>query len=614
MADITASLRLRFFADTSPLKQALGTLRDTARVASGGSISNALGLDKSKSAFKLGADINQAAGAMEGFKARLDSLTRGPIDRFKEFELVMARVKARTDGITDGSFARLKAAAEQAGASTMFTATEAAEGLFELSGAGLSAEQQVNALVPTLRLAQSGQVSLADAAALSVNTMAQFGLSVKDLPMVNDVLNQAANASTISLANLGDTFKYVGPIASKAGLDLKAAGTYTALLGNAGIVGSSAGTALRAMLSRLATQSPRAKKALQEVGLSGKDAAAGLRDPIKFLRQLSDGFASKGMDDAKQLSILMRVFGDEAGPAVAALVDAGSKLGADGSTNFDRMAKTMDNFAGSTDRANAAIEATSSAKIDQFESSLEALSIQMGENFAPSLLQMQKDLAPVVEGFGNWVRENPRLVSTLGRVLILTSGVLAVLIPLTLGVGALVTSWGVLGPVIRGSLLPLRMFGALLSGTTITNGVSSIATLGTTWATTAGKMRVGVGIAAAAFAGWQLGTLLDDWTAKFFGLREATLSAWLAVEAGESKGFNEFVAGAADMVGWSGLADAARQNQQINETRTRVDQRGLPPQQTPPPVKVDVVVEDKRTVVKQTTGRNTPNTLRTGSN
>jgi TP901 family phage tail tape measure protein len=628
MASITAALRLRFFADDSPLRQAISTMRQASAAAGG--MRGSLGFDKSAKAFQLAGNINQAASSMQSYKMQLDQVTQGPIQDFADFEMMMARVKSRTDNITPRGFAELEAAAKQAGASTMFTATQAAEGLFELSGAGLSAEQQIAALTPTLQLAQSGQVSLAQAASLAVNTMAQYGLTVKDLPMVNDLLNQAANASTIGLSELGDTFQYVGPIAQKAGLDLKQSATFAALLGNAGIVGSSAGTSLRAMLARLATQSPRATKALREVGMSGKDAARGLEDPIGFLKDLGEGFANKKLDSAKQLSVLMRVFGDEAAPAVAALLDAGTKLTADGTTGFDKMSKTMENYAGSTQRAASAIESTNAAKLEEFKSGLEGLSIELGQNFAPALVQMQKDLGPVVQGFGTWIKENPRLVSTIGRVMVTTSGLLAVMIPLAMGVASAVTIWGTLGPAVRLAFVPLRAAGGLLTALR-----TQLLATGTAAGTMGAMMTGAVGLGAAAFAGWQLGTLLDGWTAKMLGLREATLSAFLAVETAESGGMNAAIESFAETWGLTDLANAARANQQITESRPRTSQRGvLNPTdltggvegsgierrntRTPsevPQVNVKVDIEDKRTVVKQTTsGGGGGTTLRTGSN
>lgn len=624
MASITASLRLRFFADDAPLRQAIGTMRQAASVAAGmdgrkqkkqEEPDGMLGLGKSKKAFALAGNINQAASAMQGFKATLDSLTRGPIDKFAEFETMMARVKARTDNVSDDSFAKLKKAAEDAGASTAFTATEAAEGLFELSGAGLTAEQQVAALPAVLNLALSAQMGLGQATSIATNTMAQFGLTVKDIPTISDELNQAANLSTISLSDLGQTMKYVGPVAAAAGLSLRTTATMAALLGNAGIQSDQAGTSLRGMLLGLAAPSKKAGEALKKVGLSSKAMAEGVKDPIAFLQKLGGAFQSKKMDAAARLGVVTKIFGRETASAVMSLIDAGMTMDAAGKTAFDNMSEGMTRAEGSTNKLAETLSNTTGGKIEAFKSSLEALTIQLGENFAPALLQMQRDLGPVIEKFGSWIKENPRLVSTLGRVMILTSGILAVLIPFTLGIGALVSAYGVLGPVIRGVLIPLRMFGGMLAGTQtgpFANGLRQVNTLGQTWSTTAGKMSVGVGIVSAAFAGWELGGQLDVLIAKFFGLREATLSAWAAIELAESKGFNDTIASFADTVGWSSLGDAARANNAINETRTRQDQRGMG---TPPPVKVDVTVEDKRTVVKQTMGKaDSGQTLRTGTN
>lgn len=628
MAALTTQLRLIFTAPTGPIVQAIGKMRELRGAAAqffqqsrndkgqfmpsqfqklGGDI-----FGPSAGAFRVASHIGQAAGAMQQFRSQLDGVTRGPIDKFAQFELMMARVKGRTDNITGAGFEALKKAAADAGATTSFTATEAAEGLFELAGAGLTVQQQIAALNPVLRLAQASQMGLGQTSAIATNTMAQFGLSVSEIPYISDILNTAANASTIELGELGDTMKYAGTLAKNAGLDLKQTATFAALLGNAGITGSMAGTSLRAMLGRLANASPRAKKALAEVGLSAKDMAKGVKDPISFFKQLDGAFKNKKFDEQKRLSALMRIFGDEAASGVASLLDAGAKADAKGLTAFDRMAVSMDGYSGSVERFASTVENTTAGKLKIFESQVDALQMQLGEAFVPALMDITKAIGPVIQDLGAWAKENPRLIATMGRLALGASAMLAVLGPLALGISSVITVWGVFGPAFRLGLLPIRGAGSALGAL-----AGRLDAMPGKFGSAAGAFTRFTAITGAAFAGWEVGTILDEALGKLLKLRGGLVSTEAALQMGESGGFNDLIGGIGNVTGIQAIKDVAEGNRQANANKLAAEREAQARAGAggPATAEIDVKISDERTIVatKTAAGAKVHKPMRTGS-
>lgn len=351
------------------------------------------------------------------------------------------------------------------------------------------------------------------------------------------------------------------------------------------------------MLASLAHQAPRAQKALASVGISGKEAGAALQDPISFLGKLNEKFQTKGFDEAKRLSVLVRVFGREVAPAAAALLEAGSAVGADGSTAFERMQVAMDNAKGSTERFARTVENTTSGKLKLFESQMDAIKVQLGEAFVPTLHDLTRALGPVITDLGGWIKENPRLTATLGRVAIGAAGVLGALASLGLAVSSFVSASVVLGPVLRTSLIPLRLYGAGL-GKLATKLDGTETRLGRTGA----AFTRFAGVASAALAGWEVGRFLDEALGKMLALRGGMVSTELALQAGESQGFNTAMLNIAETFGIDSLKEVAQGNMQTTELRenmarerkSREDRAAKPP---PAEVAVNVQVKDERTIV-----------------
>jgi TP901 family phage tail tape measure protein len=228
-----------------------------------------------------------AAGAMRTALASVGGalVLGGAIRTLAEFEQSMATVKAVT-GATEDQFRQMTEVAKDLGATTRFTASQAADGLLMLARAGLSAEQAMAALPDTLNLAQSGALDLGDAADIVTNVLSGMRLEVDDLTRVGDVLTKVANNANTDVQQLGVAFSYAAPIANQFGLSLEETAGVLGTFSNNGIKAERAGTSLNNILSKLHTRSNQGSDILAKYSLTYDDLDVTINGLLPVLRKL----------------------------------------------------------------------------------------------------------------------------------------------------------------------------------------------------------------------------------------------------------------------------------------------------------------------------------------
>src|SRR5690606_17188308 len=232
-----------------------------------------------------------------------------------DFEASMNRVKAVT-GATGKDFDALVEQAKQLGKTTQFSASEAADAMGFLAMAGFKVDEIMTALPGVLNLAAAGQLDLAEAADIASNILSGYGLEVAEINRLNDVLAKTFTSANVDMRMLGESFKYVGPVAASAGLQFEEVAAAVGLLGNAGIQGSEAGTALRGSIARLLKPTAEVSDTLKRLGVNVVDSRGELPPLVDINRQLEQAGATT--------ADMMTIFGLEAGPAMQALVSQGS--------------------------------------------------------------------------------------------------------------------------------------------------------------------------------------------------------------------------------------------------------------------------------------------------
>ena len=247
-----------------------------------------------------------------------------------DFEQAMARTKAvaftgknkspEQKAADEAAFAQLEAQARQLGRDTQYTATQAANSQEMLARAGFKSDEIISAMPGLLSMAAAEGMDLATAADIAASTLRGFNMEADQSGRVADVLAQMSAASNSSIAGLGESMKYVAPVASGLGVSVEETAAMLGVMANAGIKGSQAGTALRAAFTRLAKEPKAVEKALSALGIATRDAQGRMRKMPGLMQELSQKM--KGMGEADQMQYLTNIFGQEAASGMLAVMRA----------------------------------------------------------------------------------------------------------------------------------------------------------------------------------------------------------------------------------------------------------------------------------------------------
>ncbi|MWL87145.1 phage tail tape measure protein [Cupriavidus sp. SW-Y-13] len=367
-----------------------------------------------------------------------------------EYNAEMSRVQAlsRLDKNSE-AFQALRAQSRHLGATTSFTATQAAEGQGFLAMAGFTPDEIIKAMPGTLAMAKAGTTDLGVAADISSNVMSGFGLEADQMGRVSDVLTMAFTSSNTTLQMLGDTMKYAGPVAKAAGMSFEQAAATAGLLGNAGIQGSQAGTTLRAMILRLASPTSKASKALGELGVSSLDLKGNVRDIPSILSDVAAQTEKMGSGD--RLGYLKRIFGEEPAAGMAELIER------QGTKGIDKYTQILTESAGTANRVAATMADNLKGDLQTLESAWQDLGISVSDTVDKPLRSVTQTITDAIRTVSQWTKENPELAGTLAKVAIGLGVLFAALgtISLTLAavlvpMAAIKVAFGVLG--VKGSL------------------------------------------------------------------------------------------------------------------------------------------------------------------
>lgn len=326
--------------------------------------------------------LTDLGGLALGFGAAAAAGVALAVSKFAEFDQQMSYVDAATHE-TSANMALLRDAALEAGASTVFSATESAGAIEELAKAGVStADILAGALTGSLDLAAAGGLGVARAAEISSTALNQFGLSGDQASHVADVLAAGAGKAMGSVDDLANGLKFVGPVAAAMGVSLEETTGVLALFAQQGIIGEQAGTSLRGVLSSLTSPSAQARKEIERLGLTLYDSEGNFLGLRNAAGELSQAYTQ--MDGASRDASLGIIFGRETVTAATALY----KAGASGVTEWteavddsgyaaDTARRRLDNLAGDVEALGGAMDTaliqTGGAANDMLRSTVQVL-------------------------------------------------------------------------------------------------------------------------------------------------------------------------------------------------------------------------------------------------
>lgn len=353
-----------------------------------------------------------------------------------DFEIGMSKVQAltRLDKNSD-DYKMLRNQARELGATTVFTANDVAQGQAFYAMAGFKPEQIKNAMAGTLSMSLAGDIDLATTADIGSNILTGFKLSSDEMNQVSDTLVATFTRSNVNLSMLGDTMKYVAPVAAGLGVDIETAAVAAGKLGDAGIQGSMAGTSLRAILGRLAEPPKQAAEALTKLGIKTRDAKGNLRELPAILAELDK--KSQKMGTAQRAGLFKHIAGEEAFSALSVLVDKS------GSGELQNMIAEIKAAKGEAEKVAKTMTDNLDGDLKNLTSAWEDVGIQIFGGADSPLRDITKQVTNLISRFGNWAKKNPEIVKTLTMI--------------TLGLGAVLAVGGSISLMIAAMIAPLAM-------------------------------------------------------------------------------------------------------------------------------------------------------------
>lgn len=312
------------------------------------------------------------------------------VQTYADFEAAMSEAKA-ISGATSEEFAQLTDKANQMGAVTKFTASESAEAFKYMAQAGWDAKEMMDGIEGLMSLAAASGEDLGTTSDIVTDALTAFGMSAKESGRFADVMAMAANATNTDVAKMGDTFKYVAPVAGALGYSIEDTAVAIGLMANNGIKASQAGTSLRSLLTNLTHPVGQAEDAINDLGISITNADGSVKPLSQTLQELRSKFGA--LSEAERAQYAAMLAGQEGMSGLLAIVNASDQ-------DFADLTEQINNSSGAAQEMADIMMDNLAGKFELFTGALDSMKMSLGERFKPYLmdaLEWLTDKVPDVE-------------------------------------------------------------------------------------------------------------------------------------------------------------------------------------------------------------------------
>lgn len=414
---------------------------------------------------KIMGSLNEASSAGKKTRKQLDTIGKGltktgntltktvtlpivglavaGVKSAADFEKSMSNVRAVADA-SDEEFSDLTETAKLLGRTTLYTATEVADGMTEVAKAGWSAKDITVGMEGILNAAMASGESIEDVATITANAITSFkglngemGLTAGDAQKVADILTYAANATTTDVMEIGNAFQYVAPSAASMGFNIEETTTAIAAMASAGIEGSVAGTTLKSTLTNLVK--PKVQKTLEDLGVEVTDQKGNFLSLNEIIGNMRDGFAD--LTQEEKLYYAYSIAGKTGQSGLLQLLSFSSDA-------YNELSDSMYAAGGTSEDTAKIMGDNLEGKILLFKSALEGLAIEITEDILPKLTELVDKGTELVTAFTEMDPEQQDMIlkwvafaAALGPVL----SILGKIVSFASAVGGLVANLSMIG-------------------------------------------------------------------------------------------------------------------------------------------------------------------------
>ncbi len=416
----------------------------------------------------------QLAGTVGAMAAAGAAIYNGPVKKAAEFEQQMSTVKSLIgdvgkkelsaviktadkmgisfkEGSNNAGTAMniLAAKAKDMGAKTKFTAKEAGEAMQFMAVAGWNTSEVLGGISGVMNLAAASNADLGTTSDIVTDSIENFGLTAKDAQHFVDVMAQTARKSNTDVLKLGESYKYVSPVAKAMGYSVEDINVALGLMANSGIKASAGGTALRTLLTNMAKPTEAMQGAMEKLGVSLDDGHGNMKTFAEVMKDLRSGFGKlqispkeckkalselnagleKGEVTQKQYDkslqdLTKRAFGAEGAIKAEAAATLAGKEGMSGLLAIINASdKTFKDLTNDINNADGTAEEMAKIQLDNFngqitlmQSAWDALQTELGTLLLPTLTKIIKTVTDVMGVVTDFVKKNPETVKMIAKV------------------------------------------------------------------------------------------------------------------------------------------------------------------------------------------------------
>lgn len=322
-----------------------------------------------------------------------------------DFEAGMSEVKA-ISGVTGESFTQLENKAIQMGAKTKFSASESAQAMKYMAMAGWDAKEMMSGISGVMDLAAASGEDLATTSDIVTDALTAFGLQANDSAHFADILARASSRSNTNVGLMGETFKYVAPVAGALGYSAEDCAVAIGLMANAGIKGSRAGTALRSMLTRLAKPTDDVATAMDKYSISLTDAEGNMKPMSTLLSDLRDRFST--LSEAEKAQLAATLAGQEGMSGLLAIVNASN-------SDFNNLTNSINNCDGAASEMAKTMQDNLKGSITIFKSTAESAAISIGKKLTPEVRKFVDQGTKLITKFNNMSDAEQENIIKIGK-------------------------------------------------------------------------------------------------------------------------------------------------------------------------------------------------------
>lgn len=352
-----------------------------------------------------------------------------------DFESGMSKVSS-ISGATGGELDKLSKKAKEMGAKTKFSATEATEAYQYMAMAGWRAGDMLNGIEPIMKLAGATGEDLATTSDIVTDALTAFGMKSSDTQTFVDLLAKTASSANTNVSMLGESFKYVAPVAGSLGYSAADTSKMLGIMADSGIKASTAGTSLRSALSRMASPTKDVKSAMDALGISLTDSHGEMKSLDTVMGEMRGSFSK--LTETQKAQYAASIAGKTGMSGLLAIVNSSDE-------EWNKMTKAMKESSGAANKMYETANDNLNGSLTVLKSTVESIAISFGERMTPYVKKATEWIQKMADKFNALTPSQQDMIIKVGLVVAAIGPMLMIFGKTVTTVSEVVYAFGTLG-------------------------------------------------------------------------------------------------------------------------------------------------------------------------